>query len=211
MKLWSVLNVDRSVRREGLGLGGGNWWVWVVFAVYAGVGAGLRTSLEVVFTRLVVQEYRSRLASSTGGIEVGQGTSNLDLGGHPIEEGLEEGSASVIQLVDTHNTHSSSSHNSINTSNLPVPTPPVPAPSAPPPYSPTSSYASHTPLTYAGLSEDVISLRTGQEPYTGLVDCVRSIRREEGLGTLWRGWGVVWAVYFAGLVWSAFVGRLRGL
>jgi hypothetical protein len=47
-----------------------------------------------------------------------------------------------------------------------------------------------------GLAEDVITLREGLEPYKGLVDCARSIVREEGLGTLWRGWGILTGLFF---------------
>src|ERR1700754_1779448 len=35
-----------------------------------------------------------------------------------------------------------------------------------------------------GVTDDVITLREGYEPYKGLMDCVRSIVREEGFGTL---------------------------
>lgn len=43
-------------------------------------------------------------------------------------------------------------------------------------------------VEYAGTDEDVIGLRPGQEPYEGLVDCVRKVIDEEGWPSLYRGW-----------------------
>jgi hypothetical protein len=53
------------------------------------------------------------------------------------------------------------------------------------------NYQDSEGIEYAGFEEDVISLRIDQGPYRGLIDCVRSITREEGLKTLWRGWIIV--------------------
>lgn len=43
---------------------------------------------------------------------------------------------------------------------------------------------------YAGSDEDVIGLRSEEDPYVGLVDCGRRILAEEGIRTLLRGWWV---------------------
>ncbi|KAF7315595.1 hypothetical protein MIND_00074900 [Mycena indigotica] len=43
---------------------------------------------------------------------------------------------------------------------------------------------------YAGVEEDVIGLRTENEPYTGLVDCAKTIVNEEGFRALYRAWWV---------------------
>jgi len=58
------------------------------------------------------------------------------------------------------------------------------------------AYQESQGIEFAGVEEDVINLRTDQEPYKGFVDCLRSIVREEGWGTLWRGWGIIAALYF---------------
>jgi len=43
-------------------------------------------------------------------------------------------------------------------------------------------------IEFAGAEEDVINIRSGQVPYKGLIDCMKSISKEEGIRTLWRGW-----------------------
>jgi len=43
-------------------------------------------------------------------------------------------------------------------------------------------------VEYTGMDENVISLRTEQEPYTGLIDCAKKIVEEEGCGALYRAW-----------------------
>ncbi|KAJ7901894.1 mitochondrial carrier domain-containing protein [Mycena olivaceomarginata] len=53
---------------------------------------------------------------------------------------------------------------------------------------------------YAGADEDVIGLRTDAEPYTGLLDCGKTIINEEGFMALYKAW---WLTFFGGLV-SAF-------
>ncbi|KAJ6593960.1 hypothetical protein B0H19DRAFT_43111 [Mycena capillaripes] len=53
---------------------------------------------------------------------------------------------------------------------------------------------------YAGAEEDVIGLRTEAEPYTGLVDCAKTIINEEGFRALYRAW---WITLLGGLL-SAF-------
>jgi len=50
---------------------------------------------------------------------------------------------------------------------------------------------------YAGAEEDVIGLRTEAEPYTGLVDCAKTIINEEGFRALYRAW---WITLLGGLV-----------
>ncbi|KAJ7680385.1 hypothetical protein DFH06DRAFT_1265406 [Mycena polygramma] len=50
---------------------------------------------------------------------------------------------------------------------------------------------------YAGAEEDVIGLRTEAEPYTGLVDCAKTIINEEGFRALFRAW---WITLLGGLV-----------
>ncbi|KAF8596377.1 mitochondrial carrier [Ceratobasidium sp. AG-I] len=41
---------------------------------------------------------------------------------------------------------------------------------------------------YIGEEEDVIALRSEEDPYTGLGDCVRRMIDEEGVGSLFRAW-----------------------
>lgn len=41
---------------------------------------------------------------------------------------------------------------------------------------------------YIGEEEDVIALRSEEDPYTGLGDCVRRMVDEEGVGSLFRAW-----------------------
>jgi len=81
---------------------------------------------------------------------------------------------------------------------------PAPAVSeAPAPGYPTHSIEAEDPpnytesegIEYAGAEEDVINLRTDQEPYKGFVDCARCIIREEGWGTFWRGWGILASLF----------------
>jgi len=50
---------------------------------------------------------------------------------------------------------------------------------------------------FAGAEEDVIGLRNEAEPYSGLVDCAKSIINEEGLMALYRAW---WITLLGGLV-----------
>jgi len=50
---------------------------------------------------------------------------------------------------------------------------------------------------YAAPEEDVIGLRNEKDPYTGLVDCVKSIAQEEGVGALYRGW---WLTMLSGII-----------
>jgi hypothetical protein len=49
---------------------------------------------------------------------------------------------------------------------------------------------------YSGTEEDVIGLRQENDPYSGLVDCAKSIIVEEGWTTLYRAW---WATLLGGL------------
>lgn len=51
-------------------------------------------------------------------------------------------------------------------------------------------------VRYESDSENVIIPRTAtnREPYTGFFDCAKSIIREEGWSTLWRGW-YIWAIF----------------
>ena len=46
-------------------------------------------------------------------------------------------------------------------------------------------------VEFAGAEEDVVNIRSGQEPYKGLFNCMKCIAKEEGLSTLWRGWYVL--------------------
>ncbi|KAI6134478.1 mitochondrial carrier [Pisolithus croceorrhizus] len=41
---------------------------------------------------------------------------------------------------------------------------------------------------YAGANEDVIGLRSDRAPYTGLIDCAKTIVEEEGWTALYRAW-----------------------
>ncbi|KAI6002711.1 mitochondrial carrier [Pisolithus albus] len=41
---------------------------------------------------------------------------------------------------------------------------------------------------YAGANEDVIGLRSDRPPYTGLIDCAKTIVEEEGWTALYRAW-----------------------
>ncbi|KAJ7783240.1 hypothetical protein B0H16DRAFT_1496062 [Mycena metata] len=50
---------------------------------------------------------------------------------------------------------------------------------------------------FAGAEEDVIGLRTEAEPYTGLLDCGKTIINEEGFRALYRAW---WITLLGGLV-----------
>ncbi|KAK7057138.1 hypothetical protein R3P38DRAFT_3544426 [Favolaschia claudopus] len=50
---------------------------------------------------------------------------------------------------------------------------------------------------YAGAEEDVIGLRTEAEPYTGLIDCAKTIVNEEGFRALYRAW---WVTLLGGTV-----------
>ncbi|KAF7376198.1 hypothetical protein MSAN_00034900 [Mycena sanguinolenta] len=50
---------------------------------------------------------------------------------------------------------------------------------------------------YAGAEEDVIGLRTEAEPYTGIIDCAKTIINEEGFRALYRAW---WITLLGGLV-----------
>ncbi|KAI0047776.1 hypothetical protein FA95DRAFT_1558767 [Auriscalpium vulgare] len=43
---------------------------------------------------------------------------------------------------------------------------------------------------YSGAEEDVIGLRSEEDPYLGLVDCFQRIVQEEGWRALYRGWWV---------------------
>lgn len=43
-------------------------------------------------------------------------------------------------------------------------------------------------LQYAGMNEDVITLRDEMAPYVGLLDAYRKVKEEEGTGTLYRLW-----------------------
>jgi len=52
---------------------------------------------------------------------------------------------------------------------------------------------------FAGADEDVIGLRSEEDPYTGLADCSRRILAEEGKRTLFRGW---WITLLFGLLSS---------
>ncbi|KAH8118983.1 hypothetical protein DFH11DRAFT_412876 [Phellopilus nigrolimitatus] len=46
-------------------------------------------------------------------------------------------------------------------------------------------------VVYSASDEDVIGLRTEDDPYIGLVDCMKRIVREEGYKTLFRAWWLV--------------------
>ncbi|KAG1730545.1 mitochondrial carrier [Suillus paluster] len=46
---------------------------------------------------------------------------------------------------------------------------------------------------YSGVDEDVIGLRTGMEPYVGVIDCAKRIIEEEGWSTLYRAWWLMLA------------------
>ena len=48
---------------------------------------------------------------------------------------------------------------------------------------------------FAGEGEDVIGLRSEEDPYHGMVDCAKSILDEEGIPALFRGW---WVTMLAG-------------
>jgi len=50
-------------------------------------------------------------------------------------------------------------------------------------------------IEYAGADEDVIGLRSEEDPYSGLTDCVQRIIHEEGFRALYRGW---WLTLLAG-------------
>jgi len=49
----------------------------------------------------------------------------------------------------------------------------------------------HGSPVYSAAEEDVIGLRNEDDPYTGFVDCVKRIASEEGVGTLYRAWWLV--------------------
>ncbi|KAF7288693.1 hypothetical protein HMN09_01375300 [Mycena chlorophos] len=49
---------------------------------------------------------------------------------------------------------------------------------------------------YAGAEEDVIGLRNDAEPYTGLIDCAKTIVNEEGVKALYKA---AWVTIFGGL------------
>jgi hypothetical protein len=51
-------------------------------------------------------------------------------------------------------------------------------------------------IEYAGAEEDVIGLRSEEDPYLGLVDCAKRIVDEEGYRTLYRAW---WLTMLGGL------------
>jgi hypothetical protein len=53
-------------------------------------------------------------------------------------------------------------------------------------------------IEYAGAEEDVIGLRSEEDPYLGLVDCAKRIVDEEGYRTLYRAW------------WLTLLGSLAG-
>lgn len=46
--------------------------------------------------------------------------------------------------------------------------------------------------------EAVIRVRTGKEGYLGMVDCARKMIKEEGVGSLFRGWWWILALNFVG-------------
>ncbi|KAJ1303786.1 hypothetical protein OPQ81_008209 [Rhizoctonia solani] len=48
--------------------------------------------------------------------------------------------------------------------------------------------ATDPPQDYIGEEEDVIALRSEEDPYTGLIDCAKRMTREEGVGSLFRAW-----------------------
>jgi hypothetical protein len=50
-------------------------------------------------------------------------------------------------------------------------------------------------LEYSGDGEDVIGLRSEEDPYHGMLDCAKSIVDEEGTRALFRGW---WVTMLAG-------------
>jgi len=52
-------------------------------------------------------------------------------------------------------------------------------------------------IEYAGAEEDVIGLRSEEDPYLGLIDCAKRIVNEEGYRTLYRAW---WLTMLGGLV-----------
>ncbi|CAE7141525.1 unnamed protein product [Rhizoctonia solani] len=55
-------------------------------------------------------------------------------------------------------------------------------------------------VEYIGEEEDVIALKSEEDPYTGLIDCARRMVREEGAGSLFRAWWLT----MIGVTLSAF-------
>ncbi|EUC61592.1 carrier protein [Rhizoctonia solani AG-3 Rhs1AP] len=53
---------------------------------------------------------------------------------------------------------------------------------------PTTDNTVEPPVEYIGEEEDVITLRSEEDPYTGLVDCAQRMVREEGVGSVFRAW-----------------------
>jgi len=45
-------------------------------------------------------------------------------------------------------------------------------------------------VEFAGLEEDVIGLRSEEDPYVGLADAAKRIYEEEGVSVLLRGWWI---------------------
>jgi len=58
--------------------------------------------------------------------------------------------------------------------------------------------ATNEDLEYSGQGEDVVGLRSEEDPYVGLVDCAKRIINEEGVGVLYRAWYVTFLVAFGG-------------
>jgi hypothetical protein len=52
----------------------------------------------------------------------------------------------------------------------------------------TDSSANEIDAEYAGEDEDVIGLRSEEDPYVGLVDCGKRMIDEEGFASLYRAW-----------------------
>lgn len=53
-------------------------------------------------------------------------------------------------------------------------------------------------VQYSGQEEDVIGLRSEDDPYTGLIDCGKRIIKEEGVGVLYRAWWLTFLFSFTG-------------
>jgi hypothetical protein len=56
-------------------------------------------------------------------------------------------------------------------------------------------------VEFAGTDEDVVGLRSEEDPYIGLVDCAKRIVNEEGVLVLYRAWWLnLFGAFFGGLM-----------
>jgi len=55
-------------------------------------------------------------------------------------------------------------------------------------------------IEYSGQEEDVIGLRSEDDPYNGLIDCGKRILVEEGVGVLYRAWWLTFLFSFGGML-----------